>query len=70
MRDHLLNELEKFHKSQEGKERSAAQSATSPAEVQSLKKSYVTLQNDRDQLLKEMKNFQQQYVQINQEITE
>lgn len=69
-RDHLLNELEKFRKTEEGKQRSAAQSATSPAEVQSLKKAMSSLQNDRDRLLKELKNLQQQYLQINQEITE
>uniref|UniRef100_M3Y0H6 Golgin B1 n=2 Tax=Mustela putorius furo TaxID=9669 RepID=M3Y0H6_MUSPF len=69
-RDHLLNELEKFRKSEEGKQRSAAQPATTPAEVQSLKKAMSSLQNDRDRLLKELKNLQQQYLQINQEITE
>ncbi|XP_048071178.1 golgin subfamily B member 1 isoform X12 [Ursus arctos] len=69
-RDHLLNELEKFRKLEEGKQRSAAQPATSPAEVQSLKKAMSSLQNDRDRLLKELKNLQQQYLQINQEITE
>ncbi|XP_036204197.1 golgin subfamily B member 1 isoform X5 [Myotis myotis] len=69
-RDHLLNELEKFRKTEEGKQRSAAQPATSPAEVQSLKKAMSSLQNDRDRLLKELKNLQQQYLQINQEITE
>ncbi|XP_032725450.1 golgin subfamily B member 1 isoform X3 [Lontra canadensis] len=50
-RDHLLNELEKFRKSEEGKQRSAAQPATNPAEVQSLKKAMSSLQNDRDRLL-------------------
>uniref|UniRef100_A0A673U7F0 Golgin B1 n=2 Tax=Suricata suricatta TaxID=37032 RepID=A0A673U7F0_SURSU len=69
-RDHLLNELQKFRKSEEGKQRSAAQPATSPAEVLSLKKAMSSLQNDRDRLLKELKNLQQQYLQINQEITE
>ncbi|XP_044108181.1 golgin subfamily B member 1 isoform X3 [Neovison vison] len=69
-RDHLLNELEKFRKAEEGKQRSAAQPATNPAEVQSLKKAMSSLQNDRDRLLKELKNLQQQYLQINQEITE
>ncbi|KAF0879148.1 GOGB1 protein, partial [Crocuta crocuta] len=69
-RDHLLNELQKFRKSEEGKQRSAVQPATSPAEVQSLKKAMSSLQNDRDRLLKELKNLQQQYLQINQEITE
>ncbi|XP_058411861.1 golgin subfamily B member 1 isoform X2 [Diceros bicornis minor] len=69
-RDHLLNELGKFRKSEEGKQRSAAQPATSPAEVQSLKKAMSSLQNDRDRLLKELKNLQQQYLQTNQEITE
>uniref|UniRef100_A0A8C4FHP1 Golgin B1 n=1 Tax=Catagonus wagneri TaxID=51154 RepID=A0A8C4FHP1_9CETA len=69
-RDRLLNELEKFRKSEEGKQRSAAPPATSPAEVQSLKKAMSSLQNDRDRLLKELKNLQQQYLQINQEITE
>ncbi|XP_034515097.1 golgin subfamily B member 1 isoform X1 [Ailuropoda melanoleuca] len=69
-RDHLLNELEKFRKLEEGKQRSAAQPATSPAEVHSLKKAMSSLQNDRDRLLKELKNLQQQYLQINQEITE
>ncbi|XP_007983834.3 golgin subfamily B member 1 isoform X3 [Chlorocebus sabaeus] len=69
-RDHLWNELEKFRKSEEGKQRSAAQPATSLAEVQSLKKAMSSLQNDRDRLLKELKNLQQQYLQINQEITE
>ncbi|KAM9225335.1 golgin subfamily B member 1 [Dugong dugon] len=69
-RDHLLNELARFRKSEEGKQRSAAQPATSPAEVQSLKKAMSSLQNDRDRLLKELKNLQQQYLQINQEITE
>ncbi|XP_062064785.1 golgin subfamily B member 1 isoform X3 [Lepus europaeus] len=69
-RDHLWNELEKFRKSEEGKQRSAAQPATSPAEVHSLKKAMSSLQNDRDRLLKELKNLQQQYLQMNQEITE
>ncbi|XP_011806226.1 PREDICTED: golgin subfamily B member 1 isoform X2 [Colobus angolensis palliatus] len=69
-RDHLWNELEKFRKSEEGKQRSAAQPVTSLAEVQSLKKAMSSLQNDRDRLLKELKNLQQQYLQINQEITE
>lgn len=50
-RDHLLNELEKFRKTEEGKQRSAAQPATSPAEVQSLKKAMSSLQNDRDRLV-------------------
>ncbi|XP_013370625.1 PREDICTED: golgin subfamily B member 1 isoform X2 [Chinchilla lanigera] len=69
-RDHLWNELEKFRKLEEGKQRSAAQPASSPAEVQSLKKAMSSLQNDRDRLLKELKNLQQQYLQINQEVTE
>ncbi|XP_063081133.1 golgin subfamily B member 1 isoform X4 [Cavia porcellus] len=69
-RDHLWNELEKFRKSEEGKQRSATQPASSPAEVQSLKKAMSSLQNDRDRLLKELKNLQQQYLQINQEVTE
>ncbi|GAB5576480.1 golgin subfamily B member 1 isoform X1 [Prionailurus iriomotensis] len=98
-RDHLLNELQKFRKLEEGKQRSAAQPVTSLAEVQSLKKAMSSLQNDRDRLpppstyphhylfqrylvllipepfedsteLKELKNLQQQYLQINQEITE
>ncbi|XP_054431205.1 golgin subfamily B member 1 isoform X2 [Pteronotus mesoamericanus] len=69
-RDHLLSELEKFRKTEEGKQRSAAQPAASPVEVQSLKKAMSSLQNDRDRLLKELKNLQQQYLQINQEITE
>ncbi|KAL2805024.1 golgin subfamily B member 1 isoform 2 [Daubentonia madagascariensis] len=69
-RDHLWNELEKFRKTEEGKQRSAAQPATSPAEVQSLKKAMSSLQNDRDRLLKELKNVQQQFLQINQEVTE
>ncbi|XP_012496785.1 PREDICTED: golgin subfamily B member 1 isoform X5 [Propithecus coquereli] len=69
-RDHMWNELEKFRKTEEGKQRSAAQPATSPAEVQSLKKAMSSLQNDRDRLLKELKNLQQQYLQINQEVTE
>ncbi|XP_045358154.1 golgin subfamily B member 1 isoform X2 [Leopardus geoffroyi] len=69
-RDHLLNELQKFRKLEEGKQRSAAQPVTSIAEVQSLKKAMSSLQNDRDRLLKELKNLQQQYLQINQEITE
>ncbi|XP_047419358.1 golgin subfamily B member 1 isoform X2 [Sciurus carolinensis] len=69
-RDHLWNELEKFRKSEEGKQRSAAQPVSSPAEVQSLKKAMSSLQNDRDRLLKELKNLQQQYLQINQEITD
>lgn len=50
-RDHLWNELEKFRKSEEGKQRSAAQPSTSPAEVQSLKKAMSSLQNDRDRLV-------------------
>lgn len=50
-RDHLLNELEKFRKSEEGKQRSVAQPATSPPEVQSLKKAMSSLQNDRDRLV-------------------
>ncbi|XP_062933427.1 golgin subfamily B member 1 isoform X3 [Cynocephalus volans] len=69
-RDHLWNELEKFRKSEDGKQRSAAQLAPSIAEVQSLKKAMSSLQNDRDRLLKELKNLQQQYLQIDQEITE
>ncbi|XP_040858528.1 golgin subfamily B member 1 isoform X2 [Ochotona curzoniae] len=69
-RDHLWSELEKFRKTEEGKQRSAAQPATSPAEVESLKKAMSSLQNDRDRLLKELKNLQQQYLQMNQEITE
>ncbi|XP_059954975.1 golgin subfamily B member 1 isoform X3 [Mesoplodon densirostris] len=69
-RDRLLSELEKFRKSEEGKQRSAAPPATSPDEVRSLKKAMSSLQNDRDRLLKELKNLQQQYLQINQEITE
>nr|KAF6382091.1 golgin B1 [Pipistrellus kuhlii] len=69
-RDHLLDELERFRKTEEGKQRAAAQPATSPAEVQSLKKAMSSLQNDRDRLLTELKNLQQQYLQINQEITE
>uniref|UniRef100_H0XV95 Golgin B1 n=1 Tax=Otolemur garnettii TaxID=30611 RepID=H0XV95_OTOGA len=69
-RDRLWNELEKFRKTEEGKQRSAAQPATSPTEVQSLKKAMSSLQNDRDRLLKELKNLQQQYLQINQEINE
>lgn len=70
-RDHLWSELEKFRKSEEGKQRAAApSSASSPAEVQSLKKAMSSLQNDRDRLLKELKNLQQQYLQMNQELTE
>nr|XP_012635979.1 golgin subfamily B member 1 isoform X2 [Microcebus murinus] len=69
-RDHMWNELEKFRKTEDGKQRSAAQPASSPAEVQSLKKAMSSLQNDRDRLLKELKNLQQQYLQINQEVTE
>ncbi|XP_076974303.1 golgin subfamily B member 1 isoform X2 [Tamandua tetradactyla] len=69
-RDHLLNELEKFRKTEDGKQRSAAQPASNPPEVQSLKKAMSSLQNDRDRLLTELKNLQQQYLQINQEIIE
>ncbi|XP_060006486.1 golgin subfamily B member 1 [Lagenorhynchus albirostris] len=69
-RDRLLSELDKFRKSEEGKQRSAAPPSTSPDEVQSLKKAMSSLQNDRDRLLKELKNLQQQYLEINQEITE
>ncbi|XP_008841142.1 golgin subfamily B member 1 isoform X2 [Nannospalax galili] len=69
-RDHLRSELEKFRKSEEGRQRAAAPPASSPAEVQSLKKAMSSLQNDRDRLLKELKNLQQQYLQLNQEITE
>ncbi|VTJ88911.1 Hypothetical predicted protein [Marmota monax] len=69
-RDHLWNELEKFRKSEDGKQKSAAHPVSSPAEVQSLKKAMSSLQNDRDRLLKELKNLQQQYLQINQEIIE
>jgi chromosome segregation ATPase len=50
-RDHLWSELEKFRKSEEGKQRSAAHPASSPAEVQSLKKAMSSLQNDRDRLV-------------------
>lgn len=50
-RDHLLNELQKFRKLEEGKQRSAAQPVTSIAEVQSLKKAMSSLQNDRDRLV-------------------
>ncbi|XP_036739257.2 golgin subfamily B member 1 isoform X3 [Manis pentadactyla] len=69
-REHLLSELDKYRKTEEGKQRSAAPPATSLAEVQSLKKAMSSLQNDRDRLLKELKNLQQQYLQVNQEITE
>lgn len=69
-RDLLLNELEKFHKSKDGKQKSAAEPTMSPAEVQSLKKAMSSLQNDRDRLLKELKNLQQQYLEITQEITD
>ncbi|XP_052014308.1 golgin subfamily B member 1 isoform X4 [Apodemus sylvaticus] len=70
-RDRLWSELEKSRKSEEGKQRAAAPSATSsPAEVQSLKNAMSSLQNDRDRLLKELKNLQQQYLQMNQEVTE
>nr|XP_045003300.1 golgin subfamily B member 1 isoform X3 [Jaculus jaculus] len=69
-RDHLWSELEKSRKWEEGKQRAAAQPASSPAEVQSLKRAMSSLQNDRDRLLKELKNLQQQYLQINQEVTE
>ncbi|XP_060054283.1 golgin subfamily B member 1 [Erinaceus europaeus] len=69
-RDHLLNELHKFRKSDEGKQKSVTQPVTSPAELQSLKKAMSSLQNDRDRLLKELKNLQQQYLQINKEVTE
>ncbi|KAM6223956.1 golgin subfamily B member 1 [Rhynchocyon petersi] len=71
-KDHLLNELARFHKLEEEKKQwSAAQEpATSSAEVESLKKAMSSLQNDRDRLLKELKNLQQQYLQSNQEITE
>nr|XP_020749833.1 golgin subfamily B member 1 isoform X5 [Odocoileus virginianus texanus] len=69
-RDRLLSELERFRKSEDGRQRSAAPPTASPAEVQSLKKAMSSLQNDRDRLLKELKNLQQQYLQINQEITE
>ncbi|XP_052596587.1 golgin subfamily B member 1 isoform X4 [Peromyscus californicus insignis] len=70
-RDHLWNELEKFRKSEEGKQRAAAPSpASSPAEMQSLKKAMSSLQNDRDRLLQELKNLQQQYLQMNEEVTE
>ncbi|XP_006864258.1 PREDICTED: golgin subfamily B member 1, partial [Chrysochloris asiatica] len=69
-RDHLLNELDRFRKSEEGKQWSAAPHAASPPEVQSLKKAMSSLQNDRDRLLKELKNLQQQYLQMTQEITE
>ncbi|XP_029400145.1 golgin subfamily B member 1 isoform X2 [Mus pahari] len=70
-RDRLWSELEKFRKSEEGKQRASAPSAaSSPAEVQSLKKAMSSLQNDRDRLLKELKNLQQQYLQMNQEMTE
>ncbi|XP_037692448.1 golgin subfamily B member 1 [Choloepus didactylus] len=69
-RDHLLNELEKLCKTEDGKQWSAAQPAANPPEVHSLKKAMSSLQNDRDRLLKELKNLQQQYLEINQEITE
>ncbi|XP_044525999.1 golgin subfamily B member 1 [Gracilinanus agilis] len=69
-RDHLLSELDKFRKSEEGKQWSSSQHFTSPSEVQSLKKAMSSLQNDRDRLLKELKNLQQQYLQVNQEISE
>ncbi|KAG8522014.1 Golgin subfamily B member 1, partial [Galemys pyrenaicus] len=69
-RDHLLNELEKFRKSVEGKQRSAAPSASNPVEMQSLKRAMSSLQNDRDRLLKELKNLQQQYLESNEELTE
>ncbi|XP_058439474.1 golgin subfamily B member 1 isoform X4 [Marmota monax] len=49
-RDHLWNELEKFRKSEDGKQKSAAHPVSSPAEVQSLKKAMSSLQNDRDRL--------------------
>ncbi|XP_072469937.1 golgin subfamily B member 1 isoform X2 [Notamacropus eugenii] len=69
-RDHLLSELDKMRKSEEGKQWSSSQHFTSPSEIQSLKKAMSSLQNDRDRLLKELKNLQQQYLQINQENTE
>ncbi|XP_076404945.1 golgin subfamily B member 1 isoform X6 [Peromyscus maniculatus bairdii] len=70
-RDHLWNELEKFRKSEEGKQRAVAPSpASSPAEMQSLKKAMSSLQNDRDRLLQELKNLQQQYLQMNEEVVE
>ncbi|XP_027701089.1 golgin subfamily B member 1 isoform X2 [Vombatus ursinus] len=69
-RDHLLSELDKMRKLEEGKQWSSSQHFTSPSEVQSLKKAMSSLQNDRDRLLKELKNLQQQYLQINQENTE
>ncbi|XP_074157464.1 golgin subfamily B member 1 isoform X2 [Sminthopsis crassicaudata] len=68
-RDHLLSELDKMRKSEEGKQWSSSQHFTSPSEM-SLKKAMNSLQNDRDRLLKELKNLQQQYLQINQENTE
>ncbi|KAM9038666.1 golgin subfamily B member 1 isoform X2 [Sarcophilus harrisii] len=68
-RDHLLSELDKMRKSEEGRQWSSPQHFTSPSEM-SLKKAMNSLQNDRDRLLKELKNLQQQYLQINQENTE
>ncbi|XP_021118553.1 golgin subfamily B member 1 isoform X6 [Heterocephalus glaber] len=60
-RDHLWNELEKFRKIEEGKQRSTAQQPVfSPAEVQSLKKSMSSLQNDRDRLVKIQRNCMRQ----------
>ncbi|KAL6029948.1 hypothetical protein STEG23_028876, partial [Scotinomys teguina] len=70
-RDHLWSELERFRKSEGEKQRAAAPSAaSSPAEVQSLKRAMSSLQNDRDRLLKELKSLQQQYLQMNEEVTE
>ncbi|XP_074070731.1 golgin subfamily B member 1 isoform X2 [Macrotis lagotis] len=69
-RDHLLSELDKMRKSEEGKQWSSSQHFTGSSEVQNLKKAMSSLQNDRDRLLKELKNLQQQYLQINQENTE
>lgn len=69
-KDHRWSELEKFQKSEEEKQRAAAQRVSSPAEVQTLKTAMSSLQNDRDRLLKELTNLQQQYLQINQEITD
>ncbi|KAH1185850.1 hypothetical protein KIL84_018599 [Mauremys mutica] len=65
-----LSELNKAHRVEEVKQQTAVNSSTSPAEVQSLKKALSSLQDDRDRLLTELKNLQQQYLQIGMETAE
>ncbi|XP_013930016.1 PREDICTED: golgin subfamily B member 1 [Thamnophis sirtalis] len=63
-RDRLMSQLDKTRKTEEVKLQSAAGVSSSLAETSSLKKALSSLQNDRDRLLVELKNLQQQYLQV------